>query len=225
MMNKLRIHDTEKFIKVNNIFCIGRNYVDHIKEMNNSDIPKIPMVFIKPNSAIVNDEGFVEIPKYQGKEISENLHYEVELVVVISRNGKNIDEHKAEKYILGYAVGLDMTLRDIQDISKKNGTPWSVSKGFYSSAPVSDILLKSSSFNPMKIALKLVQNGVKKQHSNTELMIFNIYKLISYISSIFLLNKYDIIFTGTPAGVGKAISGDRIEAILDDKLKLSVKVK
>jgi 2-keto-4-pentenoate hydratase/2-oxohepta-3-ene-1,7-dioic acid hydratase in catechol pathway len=224
-MGKIRIQNTEKFIKVNNIFCIGRNYVDHIKEMNNSDIPKIPMVFIKPNSAIINDGGYVEIPKYEGKEISENLHYEAELVIVISRYGKNIDEHEAGKYILGYAIGLDMTLRDLQDNSKKNGTPWAVSKGFFSSAPVSDIILRDSLINPMKIDLKLIHNDIEKQHSNTKLMIFNIYKLISYISSIFSIQKYDLIFTGTPAGVGRVVYGDNLVATLDNKLKLTVKVK
>ncbi len=223
-MTKIRIHETEKYIKVNNVYCVGRNYVDHIKEMNGSNISELPVIFIKPNSSIINDGGVVEIPKYSDKYISENLHYEVELVIVISRNGRNIPENESEKYILGYAVGLDMTLRDIQDNSKKNGTPWAISKGFISSAPVSDILLKSPTISPMKFELNLLQNNIKKQHTNTSLMIHNIYKLVSYISSIFSIQKYDLIFTGTPRGVGKAFSGDKIVATLDNKLKLSVKV-
>ena len=223
-MSKIRIHKTEKYIKVNNIYCVGRNYVDHINEMNGSIFSELPVIFIKPNSSIINDGGVVEIPKYSDNYISENLHYEVELVIVISRNGQNIPENETEKYILGYAVGLDMTLRDIQDDSKKNGTPWAISKGFLSSAPVSDIILKNPSLNPMKFELILFQNNIKKQHANTSLMIHNIYKLISYISSIFSIQKHDLIFTGTPVGVGKAISGDKIVAKLDKKLKLSVKV-
>lgn len=223
-MSKLKIKNTSKFIKVNNIYCIGRNYVDHIKELNSGDIPEFPLVFLKPNSAIVNDGAKICIPEYKHEAISKEMHYEAELVIVISKNGKDISEEKAKNYILGFAVGLDMTLRDIQKKAKISGTPWLLAKGFFNSAPISDILLKKSLINPMDTELKLYQNSIEKQHSNTSLMIFNINKLISYISSIFSVKKGDLIFTGTPCGVGRAISGDKLKATLGDELELEVEV-
>jgi len=223
-LSRIKIKNTKNYIKVNNIFCIGRNYVDHIKELNSGDIPVTPIVFLKPNSAIISAGKKIKIPEYQGKAISDNMHYEAELVIVISKDGNDIPEEIAEDYILGFAIGLDMTLRDIQTEAKKKGNPWSVSKGFYCSAPISEIILKNKNFDPMNTEIKLIHNTIEKQHSNTNLMIFNIYKLISYISSIFSLRKGDLIFTGTPAGVGKVNSGDKMTAILGNFLKLEIEV-
>src|ERR1051325_3612975 len=122
--------------KPENIYCIGRNYSEHVKEMDYSE-PSEPVIFLKPNSAIISG-GKVSIPEFEGKKISNNLHHEVELVIIIGQDGDKINQDEAQKYILGYAVGIDFTLRDLQMEFKKKGMPWTVAKGFRNSAAVSD---------------------------------------------------------------------------------------
>lgn len=224
-MNKIRIKNTNQFIIPNNIYCIGKNYVDHIKELGGSKIPKKPVIFFKPNTSIVTGEPEIIIPEIHGRPISESLHYEAELAVIISGTCYKIKENEADNYIKGYAIGLDMTLRDIQSEAKANGLPWATAKGFYTSAPISEIILKEKISDPMNINLKLEINGALKQFSNTSLMIFNIYKLISYISNIFYLKENDIIYTGTPSGVGEVKSGDKLRASLDNYITLNARVQ
>ncbi len=225
MSKHLKIKDSDELFEVNNIFCIGRNYLDHIKEFGQTEKPEKPVVFLKPNSAIIESGQKIAIPEYEGRKISKSLHYETELVVAIGRNGKNISEESAEEHIFGYAIGLDMTLRDIQNEAKQKGYPWTTAKGFHTSAPLSEIIRRNDSINPMNLDLELEINNVRKQFGNTSVMIFNIYKLISYISSIFSLQKGDLIFTGTPAGVGEVDPEDLLEATLGNGLlKLIVEV-
>ena len=224
MKQLIKIKNSNDFFEVNNIYCIGKNYLEHINEFDNKEIPKDPVVFLKPNSAILDNHEKIIIPAINGKNISENLQNEVEFVIAISKDGENIHEDKTEEYILGYAIGLDMTLRDVQSKAKEKGLPWSVSKGFKTSAPISEIIPKELVKNPMNLDFDLYINDKRIQFTNTSLMIFNIYKLISYISNIFSIAKGDLIFTGTPAGISKLNSGDKLKAKLEDYLTLEVQV-
>jgi 2-keto-4-pentenoate hydratase/2-oxohepta-3-ene-1,7-dioic acid hydratase in catechol pathway len=225
MKQLIKIKNSNDFFEVNNIYCIGKNYLEHINEFDNKEIPKEPVVFLKPNSAILDNHEKIIIPVFNGKNISENLQNEVEFVIAISRDGENIHEDKTEEYILGYAIGLDMTLRDVQSKAKEKGLPWSVSKGFKTSAPISEIIPKELVKNPMNLDFDLYVNDNRVQFTNTSLMIFNIYKLISYISSIFSIAKGDLIFTGTPAGISKLKSEDKLKAKLEDYLTLEIQVE
>jgi len=220
----IKISGSNEKFEVNNVFCIGKNYMDHIKEFGQNYAPENPVVFLKPNSAVISNSENIRIPVCEGKPVSDSLHYETELVVAIGKDGQNISESDAKDYVFGYAIGLDMTLRDLQLSAKKAGLPWATAKGFYSSAPVSEIISANGTINPMDLSLKLEINHIQKQLGNTNLMIFNIYKLISYISTIFHIQKGDLIFTGTPEGVGEVKSGDYLCATLGNNL-LNLKVK
>lgn len=207
-------------LQVNNIFCIGRNYALHAKEMN-SVIPDEPIVFLKPNSSILFDGGTVKLPKR-----SSDVHHEVEMVVAIGTEGRNIPQDKAENYIAGIAAGIDFTARDIQSEAKKSGRPWTVAKGFDTFAPVSKFLVNNSSLNPDHLKIELLINDKIVQKGNTKEMIFSVGNLIFYLSSIFTLQPGDLIFTGTPEGVGPVQSGDKLLARLnEDLLTLQVNVE
>jgi 2-keto-4-pentenoate hydratase/2-oxohepta-3-ene-1,7-dioic acid hydratase in catechol pathway len=195
-------------VTVGKIFCLGRNYSEHAKEMD-SEVPDSPLVFIKPATAIIHDGQPIVRPAF-----SKLLHHEVELYVAIGRGGKNISLTESSKHILGYGVALDMTLRDIQNQSKKEGLPWTVCKGFDTSAPVSDIIPIGDIPDPYQLEIRCSVNGKERQHSSTGKMIFKINRIIEYISSIFTLEEGDLIFTGTPEGVGEVKPGDVIQAEL-----------
>jgi 2-keto-4-pentenoate hydratase/2-oxohepta-3-ene-1,7-dioic acid hydratase in catechol pathway len=175
-----------------------------------ADIPKLPVVFLKPSTALIHDKGNVVIPR-----ISADMHYEVEMVVVIGKHAKDVRPEDAYNHIGGYAVGLDMTLRDIQADAKQKGLPWTLAKGFDTSAPISDAVEKSRVSNPHQLQLSLKVNGDRRQESNTSNMIFKIDFIVSYLSSIFTLEPGDLIFTGTPEGVGPVRPGDVLEAELE----------
>lgn len=207
-------------LQVNNIFCIGRNYALHAKEMN-SIVPEEPIVFLKPNSSVFFRNGNVKLPKQ-----SSDVHYEVEMVIAIGTEGRDIQETEAENYIAGIAVGIDFTARDIQSEAKKSGRPWTVAKGFDTFAPVSEFLVTDSSLNPDEMEIELQLNDKTVQKGNTKEMIFSVVDLISYLSSIFTLQPGDLIFTGTPEGVGPVKSGDKLMAKLNrDLLTLEVNVE
>lgn len=218
-MKTVTIRKTKEQIQVGKIICIGRNYIEHAKEMQ-ADIPVTPVIFLKPSSAIIHNGDDIVIPK-----ISNDMHHEVELVVVIGKGGKHIQASEVNSHILGYAVGLDMTLRDIQAEAKKKGLPWTVAKGFDTSAPISEIFLKDEVPEPHNLKLVCRVNGSVRQQSNTDKMIFNVHKLIEYISSIITLERGDLIYTGTPEGVSRVNNGDTIEAELAGYIKISNKVK
>lgn len=223
-MNKyLNILGSNDKFEVNNIFCIGRNYLEHIREFGNSNAPKSPVIFFKPNNALLSNNSIIKIPKINGKKISEDVHYETEMVIAIGQDCLSVNEKEAEDIILGYAIGVDLTLRDIQFEAKQSGLPWGTSKGFLNSAPVSDIIPKSIILNPMDLDITLRVNNTIKQFSNTKLMIINIYELISYISTVFGLSKGDLIFTGTPEGVGSLTTGDELSAKLGNLIDLKVR--
>lgn len=195
-------------LEVRKIFCIGRNYADHTKEMM-ADIPEAPVFFLKPPTAIIGDGEWISRPT-----ISNDLHHEVEMTVLIGRGGKNILRGNALNFVAGYGIGLDMTLRDIQSEAKKKGLPWTLAKGFDTSAPISHFVPASEIGDPHNLEIKLDVNGVTRQQSNTRNIIFKVDELIAYISQFFTFERGDIIFTGTPEGIAPAASGDRLEAQL-----------
>ncbi|SMO94938.1 fumarylacetoacetate hydrolase family protein [Gracilimonas mengyeensis] len=200
-------------IPVRTIYCIGRNYAQHAKEMG-SPVPKIPLVFLKPLGTICYDNATISLPPQ-----SNEIHYEAEIVVAISKTGKSISQQHALKYVAGYGAGIDFTARDIQRISKKQGRPWAVAKGFDDFAPISNFVPVDEIEDPQNIDIKLFQNGFVKQHGNSSEMTFPIANLISYLSQIYTLHKGDLIFTGTPEGVGQVASGDKLEVLLENGLQ------
>lgn len=200
-------------LPVRSIYCIGRNYAQHAKEMG-SPIPKMPLVFIKPLGTICYSGATIQLPVQ-----SNDVHYEAEVVVAISKTGKNISHGSALDHVAGYGVGIDFTARDIQRISKKQGHPWAIPKGFDDFAPISEFLPADQIDDPSEMDLKLFHNGFVKQHGNTSEMLFPIENLITFLSQIYTLHPGDLIFTGTPEGVGQVQSGDSLEVMLNNGLK------
>ncbi len=220
-MKTINILNTSRKIKPNNIFCVGLNYSNHIKEMNSLfKKSEYPVIFLKPNSAIINNNETIIIP-----DLSNEVNYETELVIIIKKDCYNIEKEKASEYILGYSIGIDVTLRDIQKKAKENGHPWALAKGFYTSAPISDIVLKENISNIQNIDFCLYVNEELKQKGNTNDMLFKIDELISYLSKYFSLKKGDLIFTGTPEGVGLIKKGDKLKAILNNSVELNINVQ
>lgn len=193
-MKTIHVRGSSEEIPVGKILCLGRNYSEHAEEMR-SEIPERPVVFLKPPTAIIHDGDEIVIPP-----ISNQVHHEVELVVAIANDGKNIPESNARNFILGYAIGLDMTLRDVQSDTKKKGLPWSVAKGFDTSAPVSDFIPASSIKYPSALEIRCSVNGTLRQHSQIEKMIYSVEKVISYLSSMFTLERGDLISPEPPRG-------------------------
>lgn len=224
----IKVKDSDDVIEVKNVFCVGKNYVDHINEMNvpgiANEIPETPVIFLKPSTAIETVGNIVKVPEFGGKPISENLQNEVELVIIIGKDGNDIPEENSLEYIYGYAVGIDFTLRDLQNEMKKKGKPWAVAKGFKTSSPVSEIVKIENIKNVQELDIKLTVNDEVKQSANTKLMIFTVKFIIHYLSSIFGLRKGDIIFTGTPAGVTQLKTGDKVIAEIQDIGKLNVSI-
>jgi acylpyruvate hydrolase len=218
MTKSLKINNTTSEVAVGKILCLGRNYAEHVKEMN-VKVTEDPVIFLKPTSALVRNGEPVFYPP-----ITQNLHHEVELVLVIGRTGKNIPESDAKNYIMGYAIGLDMTLRDIQSKAKKEGLPWTVAKGFDCSAPVSDIIPKEKINDPDNLTIICKVNGDVRQKSSTKNMIMPTDRIVSYISSIFKLEPGDLIFTGTPEGVGPVKIGDIVEAEIAGYIKTTHRI-
>lgn len=211
--------DNDKQVNIGKIICLARTYKKHAQEFNNK-ISENPIIFLKPESSIIFNNDTILLPK-----ISKCVHHEVELGVVIGKNGKNISQKKAINHVLGYLIALDITARDIQSIAKKKGLPWTIAKGFDTFTPISEVVLKDKISNPNNLEFKLKLNGKLKQESNTKFMIFSIQRIIEFISKIMTLKRGDLILTGTPEGVGEIIEGDIIEASLENKYQLKVNVK
>ena len=207
-MATARFIGSDKIVEVRKIFCIGRNYAEHAKEMNAS-VPDAPIFFLKPATAIIGNNGVILKPA-----ISNDLHHEVEMTVLIGRGGKHIQKSEALNHVAGYGIGLDMTLRDVQSEAKKKGLPWTLAKGFDTSAPLSSFVPSGQVQEPHNLGIRLNVNGVTKQSSNTKHFIFKIEDLISYISQFFTFERGDVIYTGTPEGVAQTGPGDRLEALL-----------
>lgn len=201
------------------IICIGRNYLDHAKELGNK-IPTSPLFFLKPDTAIQPKGHPFFIPDF-----SNNIHFEVELVVKISKNGKNIDEKFAHKYYDEIGIGIDFTARDIQEDCKKNGLPWEKAKGFDGSAQISNEFINKKSLKLEDINFNLNLNNSLMQKGNSKNMIFSFDQIISYISKYYTLRAGDLIYTGTPSGVGKVEIGDSLSCFINGREMLKVNIK
>jgi len=201
------------------IICIGRNYADHAKELGN-EIPDEPVVFMKPKSALLQSHTPFYYP-----EFTNELHYECELVLRVCKNGKYVQERHASNYYNGITVGIDFTARDIQDECRKKGLPWEKAKAFDNSAAVGKFIDVTPGFNPKTVNFSLNKNGEQVQKGNSGSMIFTFDNIISHVSNYFSLNIGDLIFTGTPAGVGECVVGDELEGFIDDKSLLKLEIK
>ncbi|MFT4831355.1 MAG: 2-keto-4-pentenoate hydratase/2-oxohepta-3-ene-1,7-dioic acid hydratase in catechol pathway [Psychroserpens sp.] len=201
------------------IICIGRNYADHIKELNN-ERPTDPVVFIKPDSSVLPKEQDFYIP-----EFTNDVHYEVEVLVKIKKVGKHIEEKFAHKYYDEVGLGIDFTARDVQSVLKEKGLPWEKAKGFDGAAVVGNWLPKSNFKDLNNLNFSLSKNGKIVQQGNTSLMLWKIDGIITYVSKYFMLKKGDIIFTGTPAGVGKIDTNDYLSGRLENEELFTVKIK
>lgn len=201
------------------IICIGRNYADHAKEMKN-DLPTEPVIFMKPKNALL-----LPGKPFYYPEFTSDLHYECELVVKISKNGKHIQEKFAKKYYNEVTVGIDFTARDLQRDQQKKGLPWEIAKSFDGSAEVGDFIPITDDVDIQNLDFYLNKNNETVQTGNTGNMIFTVDKLVAYISKFFTLNIGDLIFTGTPAGVGQVNKEDNLEGFLMGKKMFEVAIK
>jgi len=202
------------------IYCIGRNYVDHIKEMK-SEQTSDPVVFLKPRSSIVHSGNSVIIPP-----VSSDVHHEAELVLLIGKTTTKCSAEQAMASVKAFGIGIDFTARDLQSQAKKDGRPWTLAKGFDTFAPIGNLISFTGSDDLSKLDVTLLVNGETKQHDSTSLMIFNPSDIISYLSHQFTLTPGDLIFTGTPKGVSPVKPGDSVTAILGDNLSaVSIDVK
>ena len=201
------------------IICIGRNYYEHAKELGN-EIPKEPVFFMKPDTAISPKGHPFFIP-----EFSKNVQYEVELVIRINRLGKYIEEKFAHKYYEQIGLGIDFTARDIQQELKEKGLPWEKAKGFDGSAVISRKYLDKKELELADLNFSLKKNGEMVQSGNTQQMLFKIDQIIAYISQFYTLKIGDLIYTGTPAGVGQVNPGDVLEGFIEEQKMFEVKVR
>jgi len=200
------------------LFCIGRNYVDHAKELNNP-IPQNPIIFCKPATAILRDNKPFFIP-----EFSQNIHYEVEILLRIGKNGKKISESKAMDFVSHFGLGIDFTARDLQEQCKTKGHPWEIAKSFDHSAVIGEwVEIAELGMDPVNFSL--LKNKEAVQNGNSNDMIFNFNQLIGHISQYFTLMQGDIIFTGTPAGVGSVKAGDLLEGFIGTRRMFWTEVK
>ena len=209
-----------KHLSYGSVFCIGRNYADHIKEMK-SEQTSDPVVFLKPRSSIIHSGDSVRIPGQ-----SADVHHEAELVLLIGKTTRNVRPEESLASIQAVAVGIDFTARDIQSEAKKDGRPWTLAKGFDTFAPVGNFVPYNQQMDLGNLMITLSVNGDTRQHDNTSLMIFDPAGIISYLSHQFTLSPGDLIFTGTPKGVSAVKPGDSIKATLGDNLStLTIDVK
>lgn len=199
------------------IFCIGRNYLEHALELNNA-VPTKPVVFLKPASALAPNHSSIQYP-----EFTTNLQYECEIVLKVSKSGKNIAEHNAHEYFKEWTVGIDFTARDLQNELKEKGLPWEIAKAFDSSAIHGDFIPINEE-KKYNTAFSLQQNEAQVQLGSTKDLIFSFEKVISYISRFFALETNDLIFTGTPKGVGKVFPEDKFIAYIETEKLLKFKI-
>ena len=201
------------------IIAIGRNYQEHAKELNNP-IPTEPVVFLKPDTALLK-----EGKAFYHPDFSNDIHFEVELIIKIGKEGKHITTKFARNYIESIGLGIDFTARDLQQKCKEKGLPWEIAKAFDHSAPIGEFIPVNEIADLNAIQFSLKQNQIVVQNGNSADMIFAFEEIISYVSQRFTLKKGDLIFTGTPAGVGKINIGDLLEGYISDRKMLSVPVK
>lgn len=196
-------------VRPGKILCIGRNYAEHVREMGDvADLPSEPVVFLKPPTALIADGDAIVLPRQ-----SADVHHEVEIVAAIGRGGRDIAEADALAHVAGYALGLDLTARDLQARAKDARGPWSIAKGFDTFAPVGPFVHADAVPDVQALELSLFVNGERRQHGSSAQMLFPVARLVAFLSSVFTLEPGDLIFTGTPSGVGPVREGDRLEAV------------
>ncbi|MCF7528853.1 fumarylacetoacetate hydrolase family protein [Neisseria lisongii] len=219
----LSVYGSDDLYPVRRIYCVGRNYAEHAREMGSDPDKEPPFFFCKPNDCesvvAAKQEETLHIPY---PPLTRNFHYEAELVVAIGKGGANIPAAQAKEHIFGYAVGLDMTRRDLQKAMKDTGRPWEIGKAFDYSAPISPLRRREEAVNVGQAAICLQVNDVEKQNSNIGNLIWSVEEVISKLSELFTLYPGDLIFTGTPEGVGAVLSGDSLNAEVEGIGRLNV---
>lgn len=216
---KIILPGSKKSLSIGKLLCIGRNYAKHAAEMK-SDVPDEPMVFLKPSTAVVRSGGIVVLPRQ-----SRDVHHEVELVAVIGVGGRHISRDDALSHVAAYGVGLDVTARDVQSTLKERRHPWSVAKGFDTFAPLGPLTPADEIGDPQALQIELRVNGDVRQSGTTADMIFPVAELVHYCSQIFTLEPGDLLYTGTPEGVGPVEDGDVLEATVSGCAPLRVRVE
>lgn len=217
-MKNVKIKNSDSEFMVGKIVCVGRNYAEHAKELGN-EIPKFPIIFLKPPSTLVYNGDSIVHPNY-----SNELHHEVELVLLIGKEVKNASLDEAENAIIGYGVGLDMTLRDLQNVFRKEGTPWTLAKSFDTCAVVSDFISKEDYKINGDEKIQLMVNGKLQQTSKINKMIFSPKEIVKFISERMTLEPGDLIYTGTPEGVSKVERGDVLKSSIENIAQLENKI-
>ena len=217
-MTQVKLKKVDKAYTVGKIICLGRNYLDHIRELGNQ-VPDRAVIFCKPASSLLADGGSIEIPDY-----SDDCHHELELALLVGKKGKKIAEQDALSFLAGYGVALDLTLRDVQSELKSKGLPWEIAKGFDTSCPISDFVPAAEVENPNALELTLRVNGEIRQQGTTAQMMRSVEAIIAEVSEFYTLEPGDIILTGTPAGVSRIVSGDLLEGTIEQVGSLRVKV-
>ena len=217
LVRGIEIYESDELFPIGKVYCVGKNYEDHAKEMNGEIDRDQPFFFSKPPQSITQQNN-IPFPTQ-----TNNLHHEVELVVLLSSKCADIEPDQAHKHIFGYGVGVDLTKRDLQAAAKNNGKPWDLSKGFDNSAPISKIY-RNEEMILKQGKIKLSVNGDERQSSDISYMVWKVDEIISWLSKFITLNPGDIIFTGTPSGVGKLNPGDHIEANIASVGSLSFKL-
>ena len=213
----LPVAESNALFPVGRIYCVGRNYAEHAREMGHDPDREPPFFFMKPADAIVQNGATIPFP-----QATKDLHHEIELVVALGKGGADIPVAKALDHVWGYGVGLDMTRRDIQGEAKKMGRPWEMGKAFDNSAPCTALKPVSMAGHPAKGAIWLKVNGAVKQKGDLSEMIWNVPETIAYLSGLVTLRPGDLIFSGTPAGVGPVKRGDKLEGHVDGVGDLAV---
>lgn len=200
------------------IFCVGRNYGEHARELNNA-IPEAPVIFMKPPTALLKGNDFY-MPDF-----SKDMHYECELVYRICKNGKHIARQFAGKYVDAVTVGIDFTARDVQSEQKKKGLPWEIAKAFDNSAVIGAFTPLTNFSDPFALSFSMQKNGALVQSGNAKEMLFPVDEVISYLSAFFTLQQGDLLFTGTPAGVGQVQMGDVLTGYLEESKQFEINIK
>lgn len=217
-MHQVRIVGTGETLAVGKIVCIGRNYAEHIRELGN-EVPDQPVLFMKPATSLIGEGEKIMIPSW-----SSDCHHEVELAILIGKTIKDVSDNEAWAAIAGYGVAIDLTLRDVQSQLKSKGLPWEVAKAFDTACPLSDFVAAAQVADPQNLRITLAVNGELRQDASTAMMLRPIPQLLREIAAIFTLEAGDIVLTGTPAGVGRLVSGDTVEAEIAAVGRLCVSV-
>ena len=217
-MHQAKVTGNTETYSVGKIICLGRNYLEHIRELGNK-VPERAVIFCKPASSLLQDGGEIKIPTY-----SNDCHHELELALLVGKPGKNIGAEDALAHLAGYAVALDLTLRDLQSELKSKGLPWEIAKGFDTSCPLSDFTAADQVSNPNNLELSLQVNGEIRQQGNTAQMMRSVEEIIAEVSTFYTLEAGDIILTGTPSGVSRIKTGDHLNGTIEKVGSLQVSV-